>query len=228
MSGAVRKMRATYMKKYYKNYRRKPNMIFFIVLGCIFAVVGVLAFFFVEEGNVLWMGICCGAGVLLAVLPQFVIFERYGLCGDKLRYKRGGIPHSADVKEAGAAVICIYDEYRRGKGFIPATFQSKEGPVPVPALLLFSEVAEEELDLCDRRTAAKITFRKQLVTDMTLDFGFLEELWASGFSGKVYIFEDIAQIYKPAFDDIFKGSDRVSVYDRVPLRAKRAMKERGL
>lgn len=217
----MRKMRVTSMKKYYKNYRRKPNMIFFLVIGGIFVVLGVLAFFFVREGGAIWGGVCLGAGVLLAALPQFVIFERFGLRGDTLHYTSGGIPRKADVKDIGAAVICIYDDFRRGKGFVPATFESREGPVPVPALLLFSSVSEEELDMCDRRTMAKITFRKQLVADMLLDFGFLEELWASSFAGKVYIFEDVAKIYKPAFDDLFKGDGRVSVYDRIPLRAKR-------
>ena len=64
-------MRKAFMKKYYKNYRRKPNTIFFAVLGGVFIVIGVLAFFFVNEGNSLWLGLCCGAGVLLAALPQF-------------------------------------------------------------------------------------------------------------------------------------------------------------
>ena len=218
-------MRKAFMKKYYKNYRRKPNTIFFAVLGGVFIVIGVLAFFFVNEGNSLWLGLCCGAGVLLAALPQFVLYERFYLSGTALHYKRGGIPHKADIKDA-CAVICVYDEYRRGKGFVPAAFQSKEGAVPVPALLFFTGVSEEELDLCDRRTMAKITFRKQLISDMLLDFGFLEELWGSGFAGRVYIFEDIAAIYKPAFDEIFKGSDRVAVFDRIPLRAKRAMQKK--
>ena len=217
----MHEMRATSMRKYYKNYRRKPNMIFFAVMGGLFAAIGALAFFFVRESGAVWGGVCIGAGVLLAALPQLVIFERFGLKGDVLHYRRGGIPHRADVKDIGAAVICIYDEYRRGKGFVPAAFESREGPVPVPALLLFTSVSEEELDMCDRRTMAKMTFRRQLVTDMLLDFGFLEELWASGFAGKVYIFEDVAKIYRPAFDELFGGDARVSVYDRIPLRAKR-------
>ena len=56
---------------------------------------------------------------------------------------------------------------------------------------------EEELDLCDTRTSDRITFRKQLITDMLLDFGFLEELWQSEFAGRVYISEYIDALYSP-------------------------------
>lgn len=202
------------MKKYFKIYRRKPNSIFFFVLGGIFAVLGVLAIFWTK---ILALAVACIAfGVLLAILPQFVLYERYWLKGEYLYYKKGGIPHKVRTAEIGAAVLCIYDEYRRGKGFVPAKFATQNGEVYIPAMVLLRSADEGELDLCDKRTAAGITFRKEKITDAVLDFGFLEELWKSGFCGKVYVFEDIAELYKPALDEIFQGSDRVIVYDRLP------------
>ena len=95
-------------------------------------------------------GVCVRAfGVLLAVLPQFVVFARYWLDGDILRYTCCGLPRRFDVKELGAAIVCTYDEYRRGKGFRPATFALNGGTATVPALCLFTSIDEDELDLCD-------------------------------------------------------------------------------
>lgn len=202
------------MKKYFKTYRRKPNSIFFLVLGSIFAVLGILAIFWTQ---ILALAVGCMAfGVLLAVLPQFVLFEKYGLRGDVLHYKKGGFPCKVQVSEIGAVVLCIYDEYRRGKGFIPAKFTTENGDVYIPAMVLLRSLDENELDVCDTRTATGITFRKQKITDAVLDFDFLEELWRSGFSGKIYVSEAIASLYKPALDEIFQDSDRVTVYDRLP------------
>ncbi len=208
----------TAMKKYFKTYRRKPNMIFFLVLGGIFAVLGVLAFFWTD---ILPLAIGCAAfGVLLAVLPQFVIFEKYGLDGNILRYKAAGIPKKIAAEQIGAAIICIYDEYRRGKGFVRAAFATENGEAAIPALVLLRGADESELDVCETRTATGITFRKQKICDMVLEFDFLEELYASSFAGKIYISEYIAALYKPAFDDIFKGDERVVVYDRLPKSRK--------
>ena len=207
------------MKKYYKVYRRAPNMAFFLVLGGIFVLFGVLGLFFSDK---LWLSVfCLAAGVLVAVLPQFVLFEKYGLRGGVLRYTRCGIPRRILVSEIGAAVICIYDEYRRGKGFAPVSFGTKEGgEAYLPALVLLREADEGELDLCDTRTATCITFRKQRVTDTFLDFDFLEELWKSEFSGKVYVSEYMAALFQPAFDELFGVSERVVVYDRLPKGLK--------
>ena len=206
------------MKKYYKIYRRTPNTVFFLVLGGVLALIGVLGLFW---ANLLWAAICCiAAGVLVAALPQFVLFERYGISGNVLHYKRGGVPHKVAVQEIGAAVICTYDEYRRGRGFVPVSFGTKEGEAYLPALVLLKSADENELDLCDTRTATCITFRKQRITDTFLDFDFLEELWKSEFSGKVYISEYMAALFKPAFDELFGQSERVVVYDRLPKGIK--------
>ena len=206
------------MKKYYKVYRRKPNMAFFLVLGGLLAVLGVLGLFWAD---MLWLSVLCmAAGVLVALLPQFVLFERYGLGGGALHSARCGIPRKIPLSQIGAAVICIYDEYRRGKGFVPVSFGTKGGEAYLPALVLLKEADEKELDLCDTRTATCITFRKQRVTDTFLDFDFLEELWKSEFSGKVYISEYMASLFKPAFDELFGTSERVVVYDRLPKGIK--------
>lgn len=205
---------------YYKNYRRKGNMVFFLVIGGVFIAIGILAFFFWELP---WTIACFAAGVLLAVLPQFIIFSRYGMKGDRLRYRKCGIPRSVKTDAIGTAIICIYDEYRRWKGFVPATFQGKEGPVTVPALVLLKSADEEELDLCDTRTNVRLTFRKEYITDMALDFDFLKELRNAGFCGKVYISEYIHALYKPAFDEIFQ-SGGYEVYDRIPKRVRRLQK----
>ena len=205
---------------YYKNYRRKGNMIFFLAIGGVFVAIGVLAVFFWELP---WAIACLAAGALLAALPQFVIFSRYGMKGDGLRYCRLGIPRFIKTEAIGAAVICIYDEYRRWKGFVPATFQGKDGPVTVPALVLLRGADDEELDLCDTRTNVRLTFRREYITDMALDFDFLKELKSAGFGGKVYISEYIHALYKPAFEEIFGGGG-YEVYDRIPKRVKRLQK----
>lgn len=209
------------MKKYYKNYRRRGNASFFLIIGAVFLAVGVLSVFF---WNLAAAVVCIVAGALLAVLPQFVIFSRYGLEGGVLHYRRAGLPRKIKCSEAGAAVICIYDEYRRWKGFVPAVFPGKDGQVTVPAFVLLKEADENELDLCDTRTNAKITFRRSYITDMMLDFDFLEQFRDSGFAGKIYISEYIYALYKPAFDRIFDGDERVSVYDRIPKNMKKFQK----
>lgn len=206
--------------KYYKIYRRSGNATFFGVLGGIFVVLGVLSFFF-------WARAAAYAfaafGVLLAVLPQFVIWSRYGLEGDTLHYPKYGLPRRINIKDVGAAIICIYDEYRRGKGYQPATFALKDGTATVPALCLFTEVNEDELDLCDTRTASRITFRKAHIADMCMDFDFLKQLKASGFAGKVYISEFIYTMYEPAFNRIFENGE-YEVYDRIPKKVKQFLK----
>lgn len=211
------------MKKYYKLFRRGPNAAFFIVLGCVFIGLGVLALFFMEP-PLPWAIACFAVGALLGTLPLFVVFARYGLRGNTVRYKKFGIPRRRAVNEIGAAVICIYDEYRRGKGFTPVSFQTENGQAYVPGIVLLESLNEEELDLCDTRTNTRLTFRKQLVTDMALDFGFLKELWNSDFAGRVYISEYIYALYRTAFDDVFQGSERVTVYDRIPQKMKKFKK----
>ena len=134
------------------------------------------------------------------------------------------MPRKADVSEIGAAVICIYDEYRRGKGFAPVTFQTENGQAHVPGIVLLKSLNEEELDLCDTRTNTRLTFRKYVITDMLLDFGFLKEFWNSDFAGRVYISEYIYALYRTVFDDVFQGSERVTVYDRIPQKIKKLKK----
>ena len=211
------------MKKYYKHFRRGPNAAFFIVLGCVFIGLGVLALFFMEP-PLPWAIACFVFGALLGTLPLFTVFARYGMRGNFIRYQKFGIPRRAAVQDVGAAVICIYDEYRRGKGFAPVAFQTENGQAHVPGIVLLRSLNEKELDMCDTRTNTRLTFRKEVVTDMLLDFGFLKELWNSGFAGRIYISEYIYGLYRTAFDDLFQGSERVTVYDRIPQNLKKFKK----
>ena len=211
------------MNKYYKQFRRGPNAAFFIVLGCIFVGLGVLALFFMEP-PLPWAISCFVFGALLGTLPLFSVFARYGIRGNTVSYRKFGMPRKADVSEIGAAVICIYDEYRRGKGFAPVTFQTENGQAHVPGIVLLKSLNEEELDLCDTRTNTRLTFRKDVITDMLLDFGFLKEFWNSDFAGRVYISEYIYALYRTVFDDVFQGSERVTVYDRSPQKIKKLKK----
>ena len=202
------------MKLYYKMYRRKPNMIFFLVLGGIFLALGVLGIFWLDMPGIA-IG-CMVFGAVLAVVPQFVIFSRYGLRGEWLRFRKWGIPKKIELEKIGGVVLCIYDEYRRNKGYVPATFSVNGGQAYIPAIVLLRSVDEGELDLCDTRSATLITFRKERITDAVLEFAFLEELYKSAFAGKIYVSESIATLYKPALDEIFGNDDRVVVYDRLP------------
>lgn len=59
---------------------------------------------------------------------------------------------------------------------------------------------------------------------MLLDFGFLKEFWNSDFAGRVYISEYIYALYRTVFDDVFQGSERVTVYDRIPQKIKKLKK----
>lgn len=209
------------MKKYYQNYRRGKNMALFLVLGGLFVLVGILALLFTDER--ILPAVAISIGVLVAVLPQPVIFARYGVRGDSVRCLRRGIPRSVPLSSL-TLVLCIYDEYRRWKGFVPATFKGREGEVTIPALVLLQglspEEIEAELDLCDTRMNARLTFRKHAAADMLLDFAFLRDLTAAGFAGRVYVSEFIYQMYRPVIDDIF-GEGGVTVYDRIPIAVKK-------
>ena len=202
-------------KKYSKNLHRGGNCAFFLVLGGVFVLLGILSLFFWEK---IAGFVCIPFGVLLAVLPQTVIFSGYGLKGDTLVYAKGGIPRKIKTDKIGAVVVCIHDEYRRGKGFVRSYAALEGGGVPVPALCFFTGVDENELDLCASRTQAKMTFRKEHITDAYLDFDFLQE-FSAVYTGSVYVFGEIYQLYEPALKRIF-GEDRVTVYDRVPKKLK--------
>lgn len=211
------------MKKYYKYFRRGPNAAFFIVLGCIFIGLGVLAIFFMQP-PLAWAIPCFVFGALLGALPPVAIFSRYGLRGDCVLYRKCGVPQRKAVSSVGAAVICIYDEYRRGKGFVPVTFRTEGGMAAVPGIVLLDSIDEEQLDLCDTRMNTRLTYRGHVITDMALEFDFLKELWNSAFSGRVYVSEYIYGMYRTAFDEVFSGSDRVTVYDRIPKKIKELKK----
>ena len=147
------------MKKYYQNYRRGKNLALFLVLGGVFLAVGILAFLFTTSLVLSVASLC--AGVLLIVLPLPFLFARYGVQGSAVRCVRRGIPRSVPLAEL-SLILCIYDEYRRWKGFQPAVFRGSDGEVTVPALVLVQglspEEIEKELDLCDTRMNARFTY----------------------------------------------------------------------
>lgn len=207
------------MKKYFKSYSRNGNAIFFGIFGAAFVAVGIIDLIWIE--GVALGAACIVFGALLGVLPQFVIFSRYGLNGDRLCYRKLGVPQSRSAASVGAAVISVYDEYGRGRGYQPVVFETKGGTAYVPSLSLFEEIDENELDLCDTRSRARIAFRKKYVTDMTLDFDFLREFYRSSFGGRIYILDTVYATYKPAFDELFCGDERVVIYDRIPKNGKK-------
>lgn len=110
------------MNKYYKQFRRGPNAAFFIVLGCIFVGLGV-------RRSSLWSAAPWAISALSSgrFWERAALFRvcRYGIRGNTVSYRKFGMPRKADVSEIGAAVICIYDEYRRGKGSRPSPFKRK-------------------------------------------------------------------------------------------------------
>ena len=216
------------MKKYFQYHRRTPNAVFFAVLGGVFVLLGGLSFWAFEGKAALGIALIAG-GLLLALLPQPAIFARYGIEGGVLRYKKCGIPRRAPLSSAAGVIVCVYDEYRRWKGFRPAEVQGSGGKTfAVPAILFLREVKEGELDLCDTRMNARLTHRGAVIADMLLDFAFLEELWRDpAFTGKVYVSEYVYEMYRPAFDELFAGSPRLAVFDRIPQAFKEAQKRAG-
>lgn len=205
------------MKKYYRNYRRKGSTAFFLVMGGIFILLGGLAFIF-SDGFVL-QTVCMAAGVLLAVLPMFVVHASYGTEGNKLRV-RVFFPKKIAFSDIGAIVINTYDAYRRWKGFTPEYFKgSSGGTYAVPSVTFLKECDGEELDLCDTRTYTRITYKRQFLFDAALDFDFLREFADAGYRGKIYVSELIYSQYGEAIADIFgKENANVFVFDRLPKR----------
>ena len=149
--------------------------------GGVFLAVGILAFLFTTSIALVVLSLC--AGVLLIVLPLPFLFARYGVQGGNVRRVRRGIPRSVPVAEL-SLILCIYDEYRRWQGFQPAVFRGSDGEVTVPALVLVQglspEEIEKELDLCDTRMNARLTYGKNAAGDMLLDFDFLRDLVRRG------------------------------------------------
>lgn len=210
------------MKKYYRMVRRRGNAVFYGVLGAVFIGLGVMAIFFMNE---IWAAVCFAAGALLSILPQFVIFSKYGLQGNGFRYGKCGIVRTASFQQVHAVVICVYDEYRRWKGFVPAYFELRDGrKVPFPAILCLKKVNEDDLDLCDTRTHAKLTFRGGVLFDGALEFDFLEELVSSAYDGDIFVSQEIYDVYHPVFEKIQKGGREIKVYDRIPQKLKREIK----
>lgn len=212
------------MKKYYRFTRRRAESARFIAIGSVIAALGVLAYFYLT-GGAIWCGVLVPCGVLLAALPQFVIRARYGVKGDTLYYTKKGLPHKTPVSEAAAALICVHDEYRGMRGYVPALSDRNysEGAVPLPAILLLREVKAEELDLCETRTQARLVHKGLVLFDAQLDLDFLDDLVKSSFAGKFYVSERVYGMYRRVLDELV--GERLEVFDRVPAAFKRAMQQ---
>ena len=212
------------MKKYYRFTRRRTESARFIAIGSVIAALGVLAYFYLT-GGAIWCGVLVPCGVLLAALPQFVIRARYGVKGDTLYYTKKGLPHKTPVSEAAAALICVHDEYRGMRGYVPALSDRNysEGAVPLPAILLLCEVKAEELDLCETRTQARLVHKGLVLFDAQLDLDFLDDLVKSSFAGKFYVSERVYGMYRRVLDELV--GERLEVFDRVPAAFKRAMQQ---
>ena len=184
------------MKKFYRNYRRRGNTIFFVVMGILFAGLGTLAVFFMDP--IVWAAVCYAAAVLLLTVPLFVVHATYGVDGSRLRM-RVLFPKKIPLPEIGAIVITAYDSYRRWKGFQAETFKSSSGDIyNIPSITFLRECDGKELDLCDTRTYTRITYKKQLIFDAALDFDFLRAFADAGYAGKVYVSE-LVRLAKKAF-----------------------------
>ncbi len=207
------------MKKYYRNFRRKGNTVFFLVLGGIFLALGVLAVFFMD--GIVWEIVCFAAGALLVSLPIFAVHATYRIDGNKLR-TRVFFPKKIPLDAVGAVIVTTYDSYRRWKGFQPETFRSSSGTdYDVPSVTFLKECDGEELDLCNTRTYTRLTYKKQLVFDAAADFDFLRELADAGYAGKVYVSERIYGMYGEAIDNIFGKDGRVTVFSRLPKKLEK-------
>ena len=212
------------MKKYYRFTRRRTESARFIAIGSVITALGVLAYFYLT-GGAIWCGVLVPCGVLLAALPQFVIRARYGVKGDTLYYTKKGLPHKTPVSEAAAALICVHDEYRGMRGYVPALSDRNysEGAVPLPAILLQREEKAEDLDLCEKRTQALLVHKGLVLFDAQLDLVFLDDLVKSSFAGKFYVSERVYGMYRRVLDELV--GERLEVFDRVPAAFKRAMQQ---
>lgn len=212
------------MKKYYRFTRRRTETARYVTIGLVFVALGVLAYFYLAGGAV-WCGVLAAVGVLIAVLPQFVIHARYGVEGDTLYYTKKGLPRKTPVAEAKAALICMHDEYRGMRGYTPVMTDRNysEGAVALPAILFLREVKEEELDLCETRTQARLVHKGLVLFDALLEPDFLDDLMKSSFAGKLYVSEQVYGMYKRVLNEIV-GEERIKVYDRIPAAFKNLQK----
>ncbi len=209
-------------KNFYRNFRRRGNTVFFIVLGGLFLLLGAAALFFMD--SIVWAAICFAAGALLLTLPMFVVHASYRTEGAYLRV-RVFFPKKIPLCSIGAIVITTYDSYRRWHGFQAERFISASGAeVDVPSVTFLRECDGEELDLCSGRTYTKLTYKKQFLFDAALDFDFLRGFADAGYAGEVYVFDRIYGAYKDALEKIF-GDGRIRVFDRVPKKWSKMRKD---
>lgn len=209
------------MKTYFRNYRRLGNSVFFLVVGVIFIALGVGAWFFL---NLIWSVVLLVGGVLLVSVPQIFIHEKYRIYGEFLKY-HSPFPKKVKISDVESIIICSYDGYRRWKGYVKEQFRSRSGElIDVPAILFLKSIDEEELDLCDTRIHARMTYKKEMYFDAVLDFTFLKEFAESGYSGKIYVSEKTDESFGEALRGIFgKENPDYIVYDRVSKKMKKAM-----
>ena len=208
------------MKRYPRNFRRKGNTVFFAVFGGILVGLGIAAYFLVSP---VWAIVLCALGAVIAAVPQFFVHEGYRLDGTILRWT-APFAKKMDVSEVEAVVITAYDCYRRWKGFVVERFTTEGGEsCPVPSVSFFTKIDPADLDLCDTRTRARLTYKKEFLFDAPFDFDFACD-FARVFEGTVYVSDAVFAFFGEALKKIF--GEKIVVFDRVPLRAKEMLKNR--
>lgn len=209
------------MKKYFQAYRRTANFIQWLVIGGLFIVIGILAYFFVDKNKIVWISVLVPLGTILLIYSAITCFSKYSTKNKVVYYKKWGMPCKLNFTEIDAILICIYDEFRAGKGYLPITYANSSGEqFALPSITFCKSVNEDELDMCDTRVATDMTLKKNKYIGVLLDFDFLEQMLQDGYTGKIYILKYIYDSYRAGLDRIITNKEQVHIFDRIPKLEK--------
>ncbi len=205
------------MKKYFQSYRRTANFIQWGLIGLLFIVIGILAYFLIDKNKIVWIFILLPLGTLVLIYSAFTCYSRYGTKNQIVYYQKFGIQLKQKFTAIDCIIISIYDEFRTGKGYLPITYANADGQkYALPSITFCKTVNEAELDMCDTRVATDMTLRKNKYIGVLLDFDFLEKMLKDGYTGKIYILKYIYDIYRAGLDRIITDREQVHIYDRTP------------
>lgn len=199
---------------YFKNYKRISNLVFTVVVGVLFAALGVMEFLVV---NKIWGVVFMVIGALILIIPQFYLHAGYTFKDGKIRYNNGFFKvKEIDLKDVPVLLITVNDYYKQWKGYRPAYIKVDGEKLLVPSLLMLEKINSRDLPMCDTGNNAKICCKENLMADMYLNFKFLRQIIDSGFSGEIYIIESIYLSYRANFDAIIpeKLKDKTSIFRR--------------
>ena len=167
--------------------------------------------------NNIWGVIFSVIGALIIIIPQFYIHAGYTLKNGVMRYNKGFFKVVEIIPEkVPALLITVCDAYTQFKGYKTVYINIDGQKMPVPALLLVSEVDKRNLALCDSKNNAKICCKESLIAETYLNFKFLRQFLDCNFSGDIYIYEPIYLAYKHNFDSIIPQQlkDKTTVFKR--------------